>query len=345
MKRIILVLLALLLIPTLIQADIFAKVGTAGLQFLKLGVDARAIGMGEAYTPYTKGASSTYWNVAGLAYTNGTELFVNHTQYVADINHDYLTVAIPTSFGVFGITGSILYMDWMDVTTDDEFGPNGEQFTCSDMMASLSYASKLTDKFSVGLSFKYLRENLDEYDVNGWSIDLGSLYNTGWRDLTIGMSLRDFGPEMKYTLDNDLDGLIDEDPFDLLDNDGDGLIDEDREELSFPLPMNFSLGIAMNIFESKMQELTAVFQVDNCVDRLETYNAGLEYRIGTFYLRGGYQFQKDAQGATFGLGWKLPTSFAIMEIDAAYTPYNGLEEKMDGKFLTGPKRLSLKMKF
>jgi len=209
---------------------------------------------------------------------------------------------------VFGISGSILYMDWMDVTTDDGFKPNGEQFTCSDMMAGLSYATMLTDKFSLGLSFKYLRQNLDEYDVNGWGIDLGTLYNTGWKDLTIGMSLRNFGPELKYTLDNDGDGLIDEDPYDLLDNDGDGLIDEDREELSFVLPMNFSLGAAMNILETKMQSINAVFQVDNCVDRLETYNVGLEYRIGTFFLRGGYQFNLDAQGAAFGLGWKLPTS-------------------------------------
>jgi len=345
MKRIIFVILALLLIPTLVQADIFAKVGTTGLQFLKIGVDARAIGMGEAYTAYTKGASSTYWNVAGLAFTNGSELFVTHTRYVADINYDYLTFAFPTSLGVFGISGSILYMDWMDVTTADEFGPNGEQFTCSDMMAGLSYAAMLTDKFSIGLSFKYLRENLDEYDVNGWSVDLGSLYNTGWKNFTIGMSLRNFGPEMKYTLDNDKDGLIDEDPYDLLDNDADGLVDEDREELSFALPMNFSLGVAMTVLESKMQSINAVFQVDNCVDRLETYNAGLEYRIGTFFLRGGYQFNLDAQTASFGLGWKLPTSFAIMDIDAAYTPFGNLEEKMDGSFLTGPIRLSVKMKF
>ena len=345
MKMRIFLAVILLLIPTLVQAEIFAKVGTAGLQFLKIGVDARAIGMAEAYTAYAKGPSSTYWNVAGLAHTNGNELFLNHTRYVADINYDYITFAYPTSFGVFGISSSLLYMDWMDVTTDDEFGPNGEQFTCSDFMAGISYAAKLTDKFSFGITGKYLRENLDEYDINGWSIDLGSLYNTGWRDLTIGMSLRNFGPEMKYTLDNDNDGLIDEDPFDLIDNDGDGLIDEDREELSFPLPMNFSLGIAMKIFESDMQSLDAVFQVDNCVDRLETYNAGIEYRIGTFFLRGGYQFNLDAQGPAFGMGWKFSAPFAIIDIDAAYTPFEGLEEKMDNSFLTGPIRLSLKMKF
>ncbi|MBC8527641.1 MAG: PorV/PorQ family protein [Candidatus Cloacimonetes bacterium] len=344
-KIIIFSLITILIIPTILQADIFAKVGTSGLQFLKISVDARAIGMGEAYTPYVKGASSTYWNPAGLAYTTSTELFLNHLRYVADIKFEYASLATPTSFGVIAFSASLLWMDWMDVTTADEFKPTGEKFTCSDMMAGISYATSLTDKFSLGLTGKYLRQNLDEYDINGWSVDLGTLYNTGWQDLTIGMSLRNFGPEMKYTLDNDLDGLIDEDLFDLLDNDQDGLIDEDREELAFTVPMNFSLGVAMNLLESDMQSLNTVFQLDNCVDRLETYNIGAEYRVGTFFLRSGYQFNLNCQKLSYGLGWKTSTPFAIVDIDVAYTPFGDLEEKVDNSFLTGPIRLSLKMVF
>ncbi|RKX72017.1 hypothetical protein DRP43_01785, partial [candidate division TA06 bacterium] len=166
-KKIVLSLIIVLIIPTILLGDIFAKVGTAGLQFLKLGVDARGIGMGEAYTPYVKGASASYWNPAGLAFTNGMELFLNHTKYVADINFEYATLAFPTSLGVFALNGSVLYMDWMKVYEEDSFDWTGEYFTCSDMMAGISYATSLTDKFSVGLTGKYLRENLDEYDVNG----------------------------------------------------------------------------------------------------------------------------------------------------------------------------------
>lgn len=344
-KKFILGLIILLIIPTILFADIFPKVGTAGLQFLKLGVDARGIGMGEAYTPYVKGASASYWNPAGLAFTNGTELFLNHTKYVADINFEYATLAFSTSFGVFALNGSVLYMDWMKVYEEDSFEWTGEYFTCSDMMAGLSYATSLTDKFAIGLTGKYLRQNLDEYDINGWSIDLGTLYNTGWKELTIGMSLRNFGPDLKYKVDNDKDGVYDEDPFDLLDNDGDGLIDEDKEEVSFPIPMNFSLGLAINLYENNLQSCNVVFQLDNCVDRLETYNIGAEYRIGTLFLRSGYQFNLDCQKLSFGLGWKIATSIAILDLDYAYSPFGDLEENMDNSFMTGPHRFSIKMKF
>jgi len=50
MRNFFLILIILLLIGNALFADIFGKAGTASLQFLKLGVDARAIGMGEAYT-------------------------------------------------------------------------------------------------------------------------------------------------------------------------------------------------------------------------------------------------------------------------------------------------------
>ena len=41
--------------------------GTTTAQFLKLGVGARAIGMGEAYSAIADDPTAIYWNPAGLA--------------------------------------------------------------------------------------------------------------------------------------------------------------------------------------------------------------------------------------------------------------------------------------
>ena len=341
MKKYIWFLLILIVIPGLLTADIFAKTGTAGLQFLKIGVDARAIGMGEAYVAVTDDISSVYWNPAGLALKLQDQVFVSHTEWVAGIRYEYLAYSKVTNFGTFALSGALLHMGYMDVTTEEEFGPTGETFTCSDISAGITYANSFTDKFSFGLSAKYLRETLDEHAVHGVSVDLGSIYNTGWRNLTIGMALRNFGPDMKYRIDNDGDGQYDEDPFDLLDNDGDGLIDEDREEISFKIPMNFSLGIAADLYRADGQSLIASVQLDNCVDRRETYNAGLEYRLGTFKLRGGYQFGFDAASYSAGFGLTIPTSFAIIDLDYSYSDFGDLTES----FLKTPHRISLKFYF
>ena len=344
-KRLLLWLVILGLIPASAFAAIFPKTGTAGLQFLKLGVDARAIGMGEAYTAVSDDISSVYWNPGGLAVKFNNQVMFSHTNWPADIMHDYFAASYVSDYGTFGFQASLLHMDDMDVVTEENFGPTGEKFTCYDLAAGLTYSQAFTDKFSFGITGKFLREKLDEYDVNGFAFDIGSLYNTGWRNLTIGMALRNFGPDLKYEVDNDDDGRLDEDPFDLLDNDGDGLIDEDREEFPFKIPMSFSFGISGDIIREDMQHLIASFQVDNCVDRDEAFNLGAEYRWSSLFVRAGAQFavttNENNVRPTFGLGWRVPVSFAVVNVDWAYTDMGWLAED----FITSAHRLSLKMEF
>jgi hypothetical protein len=341
-KYISILLFILMMMPALLQAETFAKTGTAGLQFLKLGIDARAIGMAEAYTAVTDDISSVYWNPAGLALNSQDQFLFSHTEWVADIRYEYMAASRVTSLGTFALSAGYLWMDWMDVYTEESFeDPTGEQFTNSNLSLGLSYANEYTDKFSFGFTAKYLRENLDEYSVNGVSVDIGSLYNTGWNNFTIGMSLRNFGPDLQYEIDNDGDDDYDEDPFDLIDNDGDGMIDEDGAEVPFKLPMNFSLGVAADLFRTDQHSLVGSLQLDNSVDRMETYNLGAEYQVGTFKLRAGNQFGLDAATFSAGFGLKIPTTFAIIDLDYAYTNMGDLSES----FLKSPHRISLKFAF
>ncbi len=344
--HIILTLVALItLLPTLLAADIFPKVGTAGLQFLKLGVDGRAIGMGEAYTAVSDDISSVYWNPAGLALSRENQIMFSHTNWFADINHEFFAASRNTDFGALALSISFLHMDYMDITTEEVFGPTGETFSPYNLALGLTYSNQFTDRFSFGFTGKYLRESLGweaQHTVNGYSIDLGTTYNTGWRNMIIGMALRNFGPDLEYTIDNDGDGLFDEDPFDLIDNDGDGLIDEDREEYPFKLPMNFSLGIAIDLYRSGNNALITSIQLDNCVDRMETWNLGAEYKMGTFAIRAGHQFNYDEAGLSAGFGWRVPVTFAIVDIDYAYTYMGDLEES---GLLSKAQRLSLKIKY
>lgn len=342
MKKIVILLVICSLIPVLLNAEKFAKVGTAGLQFLKLDVDARATGMGGAYTALSDDISSVYWNPGGLAVKFEDQVFFSHTNWVADIYHEYFAVSKVMSFGTMAFSASVLHMDEMEVTEEETFGPTGETFTNSDIALGLTYSNNYTDKFSFGMTVKYLRENLYEYSVNGMSVDVGSQYNTQWKNLTIGMALRNFGPNLKYELDNDDDGKTDEDPFDLLDNDGDGLVDEDREELEFKIPMNFSLGLAADLYENKNSKLIGSFQIDNCVDREETYNLGLEYRFMNFYLRAGRKINFAEADYAAGVGFKMATNFAVFNIDYSYNNMNDLEED---DILSKVHRLTLKMSY
>ena len=95
--------------------------------------------------------------------------------------HEYAAASYTNGVSTWAVQASVLHMDQMDVTDEVTFGPTGETFTNSDMAFGLTYASAFTDKFSFGMSGKYLRENLYTYSVNSFSVDLGSMYNTGWK--------------------------------------------------------------------------------------------------------------------------------------------------------------------
>lgn len=341
-KNMTLIIVTLLLVlPCMIFAKPFGKTGTAALQFLKLGVDARAIGMGEAYTAVTDDISSAFWNPAGLAPAYSNEAFFSHTNWPANIMHEYAAASYTTGVSTWAAYASVLHMDQMDVTDEETWGPTGEKFTNSDMAIGLAYAQQFTSKFSAGVSAKYLRENLYEYDINSYAFDLGSMYNTGWNNIKIGMALKNFGPDIKFKVDDDQDGSFDEDPYDLLDNDGDGQIDEDGAELESKIPMSFSLGISGDIMRTETSHWIASLQLDNVIDRMETWNLGTEYKLGNIFLRGGYQLNYDTNGFSAGLGWQIPTRFAVFNVDYAYTDMGYLTED----FVKGAHRVSIKMKY
>ncbi len=347
--------LSLMLLPGMLSAKPFGKVGTAALQFLKLGVDARAIGMGEAYTAVTDDISSVYWNPAGLAPAYQNQAFFSHTNWPANIMHEFAAGTYTNGVQTFAAYGSVLHMDKIDITDEDTFGPTGEQFTNSSMAFGVNFAQQFTNKFSAGIGVKYLRENLYEFAVNSYAVDLGSIYNTGWNNIKIGMALRNFGPDVRYLVDDDEDGANDEDPFDLFDNDGDGVIDEDGQELDSKIPMSFSLGISGDIMRKWNEGIAAddrnqynstdhwiaSLQLDNVIDRMETWNLGTEYKMGNLFLRAGYQFNYDTNGLSAGIGYQIPTRFAIINVDYAYTDMGALAES----FLTSAHRLSIKMRY
>ena len=115
-KQSTLIIALLLLLPIMLSATPFGKTGTAALQFLKLGVDARAIGMGEAYTAVSDDISSTFWNPAGLAPAMQNQAFFSHTNWIANIYHEYAAASFTNGVSTLAVYGSVLHMDDIEIS-------------------------------------------------------------------------------------------------------------------------------------------------------------------------------------------------------------------------------------
>jgi long-subunit fatty acid transport protein len=113
--------IALLVVVCLmpLHAD-FAKLGTSGAQFLKIGV-GRGAAMGEAFVAVADDASATFWNPSGLATVTAREVSFYHNEWIADVRHEYLSAAFPLGgFGTMGVSITALTMGEMEILTVDD---------------------------------------------------------------------------------------------------------------------------------------------------------------------------------------------------------------------------------
>jgi opacity protein-like surface antigen len=328
MKKITIFFACLLLLSSsvVLGADI-SKVGTSGAQFLKIGVGAQNIGKGEAVTACISDITSVFWNPAGLANLTGSEVSFTHTEWIAEINYDNIAYGFPVGNGFAGIFFGILSMPEFEETTVEEPEGTGVNFSCYDFVLGASYARKVTDRFSVGLNAKFIRQVIWELSSNGMAFDVGFQYATGFKSLKLGMSMTNFGSSMRYSgqqlrheaqIYSDAPPTYEDVPVNV-------------ESATYPLPLLFRLGLSYNFIEDGENLLMASLDGIQPNDGRELGALGLEYSYrNTFFARLGYEYTSETgyeRGLTAGAGfvYKLSSNMNA-RIDYAYADFGILEQ-------------------
>jgi hypothetical protein len=302
---------AVLLLLIAQMAPLFAQkvsgVGTSSAAFLKIGVGARALGMGEAQSTQAEDITAMFWNPAGLAKLERMQILLNHYDYLADMKFEYAGIAIPVrNVGTVGLFFSYLGMPDIERTTITYPDGNGEMVSASSFAAGLSFARSLTDRFSIGGTAKMIHESIWHSDAGGMAADIGIQYRTFFKNLKIGMSISNFGSDMKI---DGRDMLVQHD-IDQTSDGNNGSINAQLSTDEFPLPILFRVGISANLAEDffglKDHDLILAVDAIHPSDNKEYLNVGAEYSFKQLVsLRGGYRqlFLADTQGGlTFGMG-------------------------------------------
>ncbi len=279
---------------TLAQAD-FAKLGTTGAQFLKIGV-GRGSAMGEVFVAVSDDASATYWNPAGLAWLKNRDLQLQHNLWIGDLNHDYLAIALPFSgFGTVGFSLATLTMGKFEyLTVDDpstrqrEDTTSSTTFTAMDLAFGTSYSRMFTDKLSAGVTMKAVQQRIWDMSASAIAFDFGTFYNTGFRSLRLGAVLSNFGTEMSFS-GRQLD-LVAQMQYDSSQSINREKIPVSYKTTPVPLPMVFRFGFAYNIIDRPTSRLTTAVDLIHPNDNYEQVGLGLEYAFNNFfYIRTGYK--------------------------------------------------------
>lgn len=328
-KKIIITYLFVFSFISFINAQNVSKTGTTAANFLDISVGAPAVGMGGAFVSLSNDVTALYWNASGIANLEKHEVVLNHINWIADTKYDFVGVALNLGgFGTLGLSFISLSMDDMMVRTVEKPEGTGEYFSAQDIAVGLTYSKKLTDRFSIGFTGKYIQQNIWHMSATAFALDIGTLFRTDLLGgMVIGASLSNFGTSMQLD-GRDTRYFIRVDDTKMGSNER---IPTNIEMDSWDLPLRFRIGVSTKAINTENYELTIAIDAVHPNNDYQSMNFGAEFGFMQFlFFRAGYQnaFLIDSEGGlSFGVGVnsKMLFSETVVKFDYAYSDFGRLE--------------------
>jgi hypothetical protein len=300
-----------------------SKTGTVAAPFLEIPVGAAAMGAGTAVVSRLSDPTALYWNPAGSALSDEGEVSATHMDWIADTRFDFVGLTLPLSgIGTLGFSFTSLSMGDMKVTTEEKPDGTGEYFSAGDIAAGVSFARRLSDRFSVGFTLKYIQQTIWHESASAYALDFGTMFRTDLLGgMVIGASLSNFGTSMQLS-GRDLRQFISVSPTQLGTNDR---IPTDVEMDTWDLPLEVRIGVSFDPVKTDDYRWTIAADAIHPSDNYEWVNVGTELAYcDCLFLRGGYHslFLSNAEGGLslgFGVASTLIFSSAtVVKLDFGY---------------------------
>ena len=173
---------------------VFAEIKTS-VDITDVGMGARPIALGGAYTALADDASAIFTNPAGLGLQKDYSFVSMSTQLLTCVDYKLAGFAYPTKYGTFGIgyvgvsspAGNHIY-------TSGGITIEGGPIYYSNSMILLSYGCGLNRQLSLGTNLKILAQGFSgDIDgapsASGTELDLGAMYKLN-NSLTFGATLQ-----------------------------------------------------------------------------------------------------------------------------------------------------------
>lgn len=186
------------------------KAGLTGASFLKIGVGARAVALGSAYTTVRSDVNQMFWNPAGIALKDGnTQATFTYNQWIADLSH--YAAGVSHDFGTWGTWGiGFVAMGVSDIPANRDVVPSflagtytgfqdpntSATYNYNDTAVSFSWAYQFTDRLTMGMTGKYINQSIDGQSANAYAVDAGAIFDIGYKGARIGARINNLGSEL-----------------------------------------------------------------------------------------------------------------------------------------------------
>lgn len=260
--------------------------GTAntGLSFLKLGVGAQSISMGEAYSPISEDATSIYYNPARLFFGSKTNVYLAHNSSATDFTNDF--IAFKTSGTKWAIGFGVQRAAVNDIEIREIPGAPIGKFNAENLSIGLSVGFRFSSTITLGVTSKFLYEKIYVDDASGLAFDIGAAYEKN--NFSAAFVLTNLGNV------NELRTVA----------------------TKLPSAIRFGVGYKFGKGDLKFRSSAEGYQVsDGGKFHIHT---GIEagYK-DMFFVRAGFQSNYENKNFTAGVGFK----YNAFTLDYSYVPY------------------------
>jgi hypothetical protein len=317
------------------------NVTTTAVPFLRISPDARAGGLGEEGIATSPDANSAFYNLSKTPFSEyKTGIAVTYTPWLKDLGLTDVYLLAATGFHKLNdneaLSASIRYFSLGSIQFSDNTGQSWGEGRPFEYAIDLGYSRKLSEKFGIGLTMRYIYSNLTlgAVPTNGGSIsaykpgtsvaaDLSLTYKNvaanqeGW---TLGFVLSNLGTKIGYTNDATIKEFI---PANMGIGGNYTKVFDEQNKISFGLDLNKLLvpayPVAQNGADTVDQAAIDAYYSQSVVSswfksfngQFNTINAsvGAEYTYNDqFAFRLGYFYESQEQGGrqyfTMGVGLK-----------------------------------------
>lgn len=267
------------------------RVGSAGASHLLVNPWARSAAFGDAGISSVNGLEATYINIAGLAFTDKTQIKFNYSNWMGSAGIAMNSAGIAQRISETDVIAvSVQSLNYGDIPITTVANPEGNIgfFSPRANIFNVGYARAFSQSIYGGINFKVISSSISNLKSSGVAIDAGIRYVTGEKDnMRFGITLRNVGPPMRYRGDGlSLDATV---------STGSGnttTLNMDQRSEKFELPSMVNVGFAYDFNFSERSKLTTNLQFTSNSFTRDQFGFGAEYAFNNrFILRGGYQYE------------------------------------------------------
>lgn len=287
------------------------RAGLSALSFLKNDLSPVALSVGGAATAIKGNAFSAANNPAGLATLTHNAFALSHLTIGAGVQQSFVsTVFKLKNEASIGVSINGMYSPQMKVRTEFQPDGTGEYFAVNNSALGVSYATRLSEMFSLGITLKYIYESVATYKNHTAAADIGFLYTTDFKDLRFAVLVQNFGGNSALNGNTVKSGY-----------------NRNGVQLSgYTVPTVFKMGFSMIPYKTAKDELTFSAELNHPNDNAENIRFGFLYsRNNLLFLQAGYKLSVKGQTLpTGGMGIKTRLGVHPMHIYYAVNPTNNM---------------------